>query len=54
MTREYKTIGECARLWVDGFDAIDSGMIEHLLALKRMNVNRIMPLMISNCMTERA
>lgn len=31
MTREYKTIGECARLWVDGFDAIDSGMIEHLM-----------------------
>lgn len=31
MTREYKTIGECARLWVDGFDAIDSGMIEKLM-----------------------
>ena len=30
MTREYKTIGECARLWVDGFDVIDSGMIEKL------------------------
>lgn len=31
MTREYKTIGECARLWVDGFDAIDRGMIEKLM-----------------------
>lgn len=31
MTREYKTVGECTRLWVDGFDAIDSGMIEKLM-----------------------
>jgi hypothetical protein len=34
MTREYKTVGECTRLWVDGFDAIDSGMIEKLMDLK--------------------
>ena len=31
MIREYRTIGECARLWVDGFDAIVSGMIGTLM-----------------------
>lgn len=38
MTKEYKTIGECARLWVDGFDTIDSGMIEKLADLEEVTL----------------
>lgn len=40
MTREYKTIGECARLWVDGFDAIDRGMIEKLMEFEMEDIHR--------------
>lgn len=34
MTREYKTIRECAELWVNGFDEIDIGMIDKLMMLE--------------------
>lgn len=35
MTREYKTIGECTRRWVDGFDEIDIKMLENLVDDKK-------------------
>lgn len=31
MIREYRTIRECAELWVNGFDEIDVGMIDKLM-----------------------